>query len=52
MDDATSCKKILGKNLEVESVLAYLLKNLQQARKEFELNAEGFLSKVKGYLIK
>ncbi len=52
MDDATSCKEILGKNLEVESVLACLLKNLQQVRKEFKLNAEGFLSSVKGYLLK
>ncbi|MGB9643307.1 MAG: biotin--[acetyl-CoA-carboxylase] ligase [Candidatus Ratteibacteria bacterium] len=52
MDDATSCKEILGKNLEVKSVLTSLIQNLQKTRKAFNLNAEGFLSKVKGHLLR
>ncbi|MCM8815292.1 MAG: biotin--[acetyl-CoA-carboxylase] ligase [Candidatus Omnitrophica bacterium] len=51
MDDATSCKEILGYSLDLEKVLEHLLRNLYLIRSQFETNAEKFLDKIKGLLI-
>ncbi|MCM8823003.1 MAG: biotin--[acetyl-CoA-carboxylase] ligase [Candidatus Omnitrophica bacterium] len=51
MDDATSCKEILGYSLDLEKVLEHLLRNLYLIRSQFETNAERFLDKIKGLLI-